>query len=79
MFDKALCGFGAGHQGLGLQNKDLEELFLPAVRVRTNRFAQMLALAGWWSIYLPWDFEAFLHFGLVFVEAHQITIQGGQT
>jgi len=22
----------------------------------------MLALAGWWSIYLPWDFEAFLHY-----------------
>ena len=53
MFDKALCGFGAGRQGLGLQNKDLEELFLPAGRVRTDRSAQMVALAGWWSVYFP--------------------------
>ena len=54
--------FGAGRQGLGLQNKDLEELFLPAGRVRTDRSAQMLALAGWWSVYFPWDFEAFLYY-----------------
>ena len=44
MFDKALRGFGAGRQGPVLQNEDLENLFLPAVQVRTDRSAQMLAL-----------------------------------
>ena len=62
MYDKALCGFGAGRQGLDLQNQDLERLFLPAVRVRTDRTGQMVALAGWWSIYFPWDIEASLHY-----------------
>ena len=62
LYDKALCGFGTGRQGLVLQNKDLEGLFLPAVRGRTDRTAQMVALAGWWSIYFPWDLEAFLHY-----------------
>ena len=62
LYDKALCGFGTGRQGLVLQNQDLEGLFLPAVRGRTDRTAQMVALAGWWSIYFPWDIEAFLHY-----------------
>ena len=65
MFDKALCGFGTGRQGLGLQNKDLEDLFLPAGRVRTDRSAQMVALADWWSVYFPWDIEAFLQYSPV--------------
>ncbi len=62
LYDKALCEFGAGRQGLVLQNQDLERLFLPAVQGRTDRTAQMVALAGWWSIYFPWDIEAFLHY-----------------
>ena len=60
LFDKALCGFGTGRQGLALRNKDLEDLFLPVGRVLCS--AQMVALAGWWSVYFPWDIEAFLHY-----------------
>jgi hypothetical protein len=61
-FDKALCSFGASKQGQVLSNEELGSMFLPATIQRRGLATQMMVLAGWWSVYFPWDLRALLEF-----------------
>jgi hypothetical protein len=62
VFDKALCSFGASITGQELKNEELGSMFLPATIQRKGLATQMMLLAGWWSVYFPWDHQALLEF-----------------
>ena len=81
MYDKALCSFGASKKGQVLLNEELGSMFLPATIQRKGLATQMMMLAGWWSVYFPWDHQALLEFpplgvGVVLVAPHQFDSNG---
>ena len=61
VYDQALCGFGHRKQGLVFRNEALHSMFQPN-SLRQGLAPQMLELAGWWSVYFPWDHKALLRY-----------------
>jgi hypothetical protein len=79
VFDKALCSFGASIKGQVLKNEELGSMFLPATIQRKGLATQMMLLAGWWSVYFPWDHQALLEFPpseLVWFLLHHLNSSG---
>jgi hypothetical protein len=61
VYDQAMCSFGHRRQGLVLRNETLHSMFQPS-SLRQGLAPQMLELAGWWSVYFPWDHKALLRY-----------------